>query len=168
MTPTPPAASITTCLRLSKAMGLARRGNFAAAQQVFALGSQLPEDPIELQALAALVTRQGDFTRALHLWRTLEQRVPAHAEARRMINAIELWQARPAWYQFIPWIAGVVALLVLGLLANAALSDPPRAAPPKPAGLVSPAAVTPTSKPQTVPTPAPSIQVSPTQKKQQR
>ena len=101
---------ITTTLRLSKALGLARQGRLREAQQMLAAEGTLPENALELHALAALATGEGDYTRALRLWRLLLQREPGHAEAKRMIDSIELWLSRPAWFQFIP-----AGLVVFGL-----------------------------------------------------
>jgi hypothetical protein len=118
--PASPTDSIGTTLNLAKAIALARSGQMKAAQAVLTVSGSSPEDPVELHALAALVTSAGDFPRALTLWRQLLQRDPRHAEARRMIAAIELWQMRPPWYRFIPVgvaILGVVLLVVVLLYA---------------------------------------------------
>jgi hypothetical protein len=118
--PASPTESIGTSLNLAKALALARSGQMKAAQALLTASGNSPGDPIELHALAALVTSAGDFSRALTLWRQLLQREPGHAEARRMIAAIELWQIRPAWYRFIPMgaaILGVVLLVVVLLYA---------------------------------------------------
>jgi hypothetical protein len=118
--PASPTDSIGTTLNLAKALALARSGQMKAAQAVLTTSGSPPEDPVELHALAALVTSAGDFPRALTLWRQLLQRDPRHAEARRMIAAIELWQMRPPWYRFIPVgvaILGVVLLVVVLLYA---------------------------------------------------
>jgi predicted Zn-dependent protease len=112
-----PASSpdpIGASLKLAKALALARRGQLEAAQALLTESGGSPEDPIELHALAALVTSAGDFPRALALWRQLLQRDPRHAEALRMIDAIELWESRPPWYRFIP--AGVAALGIVLLV----------------------------------------------------
>jgi Flp pilus assembly protein TadD len=116
--PASPIDSIGTSLNLAKALALARSGQIKAAQALLTASGDPPEDPIELHALAALVTSAGDFPRAVALWRQLLQREPRHAEARRMIAAIGLWEIRPPWYRFIP--AGVatlgIVLLVIVLL----------------------------------------------------
>jgi hypothetical protein len=119
--PASPTDSIGTTLNLAKALALARSGRMKAAQAVLTVSGGAPDDPIELHALAALVTSAGDLPRALILWRQLLQRDPRHAEARRMISAIELWQVRPAWYGFIPVGAaslGVVLLVIVLLYAS--------------------------------------------------
>lgn len=120
----PSSASIGVSLNLAKALDLARRGRLQAAQMLLAE----PDGPIELHALAALATSAGDFPRALALWRQLLQQEPRHAEARRMIAAIELWESRPPWYRFIPTGAAAVGV---ALVAAAALFtfSPPAAAP---------------------------------------
>jgi hypothetical protein len=122
--------SIGTSLKLAKALDLARRGQTVAAQALLTASGGPPEDPVELHALAALVTGAGDFPRALVLWRQLLQREPGHMEARRMIAAIELWEFRPPWYRFIP--AGVAALgvVLVVVVVMVALSSPTPA--PKP------------------------------------
>ncbi len=139
--------AISTSLRLAKSLDLAKRGQLKAAQSVFGLGSQLPADPVELHALAALVTKEGDYTRALQLWRLLLTRVPSHSEARRMMDAIELWQMRPAWYGVIPWVAGAVGALIVTLIFGALLSGPEPSRKPE---VTAPAVVAPTVAP-TVP-----------------
>jgi hypothetical protein len=118
--PVSPTDSIGTTLNLAKALALARSGRMKAAQAVLTVSGGTPDDPIELHALAALVTSAGDFSRALTLWRQLLQREPRHVEARRMIAAIELWQMRPSWYGFIPVgvaTLGVVLLVIVLLYA---------------------------------------------------
>jgi cytochrome c-type biogenesis protein CcmH/NrfG len=118
--PASPTDSVRTTLNLAKALALARSGQMKAAQALLTASGGSPEDPVELHALAALVTSAGDFPRALTLWRQLLQREPRHAEARRMIAAIELWQIRPPWYRFIPAVAaslGVVLLVIVLLYA---------------------------------------------------
>jgi hypothetical protein len=116
--PAPPSTSIGTSLNLAKTLALARSGQLKAAQALLSPSGGLPENPIELHALAALVTSAGDLPRALTLWRQLLQQDPRHPEARRMIAAIELWQIRPPWYRFIlPGAAalGIVLLIVFVL-----------------------------------------------------
>lgn len=148
----PSTAPILTSLRLLKALDLARRGKIKAAQAVLENEGAPPENPVELHALAALVTREGDYLRALRLWRLLLEREPGHYEAKRMIASIELWISRPAWVRLVP--AGAVALAVVIALVAWALStsSPPRPArnvpspPPAPAS-VSPARSRPVSPP---------------------
>jgi tetratricopeptide (TPR) repeat protein len=142
-----PEAPILSCLRLMKALALARRGRMRAAQSLLAAEEISPENLIELHALAALVTSEGDYPRALRLWRLLLERDPRHAEAKRMIASIELWLSRPPWVRYVP--AGAVALLVVIVVVVAALSadnSPPPSPSPPPASL-SPAASRPVSAP---------------------
>ena len=143
---------ILTSLRLLKASNLARQGKMRAAQALLAAEGTVPENPVEHHALAALVTSEGNYRRALLLWQQLLQRDPRHAEARRMVAAIELWLSRPAWVRYVP--AGAVVLLLLLVAAVVALaggSPPPpvKPAPPPPAALSSPA---PAPRPITAPT----------------
>jgi hypothetical protein len=151
-----PEAPILSCLRLLKALNLSRRGKMRAAQALLAAEETSPENLIELHALAALVTSEGDYPRALRLWRLLLERDPRHAEAKRMIASIELWLSRPPWVRYVP--AGVVALIVVIVVAVLAFSgrSAPRAArtaPPPPAAL-SPAGPKPASiPPQTITVP---------------
>ena len=123
-----PEAPILSCLRLLKALNLSRRGKMRAAQALLAAEETSPENLIELHALAALVTSEGDYPRALRLWRLLLERDPRHAEAKRMIASIELWLSRPPWVRYVP--AGVVALIVVIVVAVLAFSgrSAPRAA----------------------------------------
>ena len=105
--------SIALSLRLVKANELARQDRIKEAKDLLAPDGQPPEDSVALETLAALVTREGDYIRALHLWQTLLRREPRHAEALRLIAALEVWMARPPWFQFLPLAAGAALLLVL-------------------------------------------------------
>ena len=145
----PTGESIATTLRLSKALGLARQGKLREAQQMFAAEGTLPDNSLELHALAALATSEGDYTRAQRLWRLLLQREPGHAEAKRMIDSIELWLSRPAWFQFIPtglvvtglglaivfvvWMMGGDAPAPVRPAARSVITAPASIAPPSPA-----------------------------------
>ena len=129
----PSSTAIAASLRLSKALSLAQNGQLAAAQRLLSPQGDLPVNNTELQALASLVTTAGDYERALDLWRQLLQRQPQHAEARRMIAAIEVWLARPSWVAYVPWACGgVVALgvLVLVLVLSSGAPAPKPAATP--------------------------------------
>jgi len=109
--------SLETTLRLVQALGYARRGRLREAQAVIAPGGTPPADPLSLQALAALTTGAGDLRMALPLWRLLLERDPGHVEARRMIAAIELWQARPPWMRWLwPMVGGVLGVVLLVVL----------------------------------------------------
>lgn len=116
--------SISLSLRIAKAMALARAGRLRDAQKVVADERTIPDDMLALHALAALVTSEGDYLRALKLWELLLQRDPGHAEARRMIEAIEVWLIRPSWFRYLPAIGGVAAVLVAGLIFVLATSTP--------------------------------------------
>jgi hypothetical protein len=145
---------ILTSLRLLKASNLARQGKMRAAQAVLAAEGTVPENPVEHHALAALVTSEGNYRRALRLWQQLLQRDPRHAEARRMIAAIELWLSRPPWVRFVPAGAAVMfLLLVAAVVALAGGSPPPpvKAVPPPPAAVSSPSS-SPAPRPITAPT----------------
>jgi len=140
--------SIATTLRLSKALGLARQGKLREAQQMLAAEGTLPENALELHALAALATGEGDYTRASRLWRLLLQREPGHAEAKRMIDSIELWLSRPAWFQFIPVGLSVFAVgLVIIFVAWAMGGDAPAPVRPAPRPVVSAPVYAPQSAP---------------------
>ena len=144
--------SIATTLRLSKALALARQGKLREAQQLFAAEGTLPESSLELHALAALATSEGDYTRAQRLWRLLLQREPGHAEAKRMIDSIELWLSRPAWFQFIPTGLVVTGLgLAIVFIVWMMGGDTPAPVQPVPRPVISaPAAI---SSPSSAPTP---------------
>jgi len=143
--------SIATTLRLSKAQGLSRQGRLREAQQLLAADGTLPESPLELHALAALATGDGDYGRAQRLWRLLLQREPGHAEAKRMIDAIELWLCRPSWCQYLP-IGGAVFgfALVFVFFAWILGGEPPPASKPA----TRPAMTAPAYEPQSAPPPA--------------
>lgn len=111
---------LETTLRLQQALNLARRGRLREAQAEVAPGGVPPDDLLSLQALAALATFAGDYRKALPLWKLIQVREPDHAEAARMVAAIELWQARPSWIRWV-WpavgaVGGVVVLVGLLLL----------------------------------------------------
>lgn len=110
---------LETTLRLQQALNLARRGRLREAMAAVAPGGVPPDDLLSLQAMAALATFGGDYRTALPLWKLILVREPSHVDAARMIRAIELWQARPVWMQWVWWIVGSVfaaALLVVLLL----------------------------------------------------
>lgn len=139
-------APISASLRLMKALSLARHGKLRAAQTILAAAGTLPDNAVELHALAALVTSEGDYPRALRLWRLLLQREPAHAEARRMIASIELWLSRPPWFRFIPAGAAVLLIVVLVSILALAVGGPspkPATVPGAPASSLRPAAANP-------------------------
>lgn len=148
--------SIATCLRLGKSLGLARQGRLREAQQLLAAEGTLPESALELHALASLATGDGDYARAQRLWRLLLQREPGHAEAKRMIDAIELWTTRPAWMSYLPIGAALAGgALLLGLIAWMMTDEPPPAAKPLPPRPVQSApAYTPSAPPPTVTLPS--------------
>jgi hypothetical protein len=142
---------IATTLRLSKALGLARQGKLREAQQMLASEGTLPENALELHALAALATGEGDYTRAMRLWRLLLQREPGHAEAKRMIDSIELWLSRPAWFQFLPIFVALMALgIVIAFVAWAMGGDEPVPVRPLERPVMSAPAVMPQSSPPAV------------------
>ncbi len=115
----PGIESLETSLRLLRAQQLARRGKLREAMAVVAPGGIPTADPLCLHALAALATGAGDYRTALPLWRTLLEREPGHAEARRMVYASELWLARPPWMKWAWTIVGCVGgAVVAGVLLS--------------------------------------------------
>lgn len=133
---TPVPATIGLSLHLARALDLARRGEYRAAQRALSANGEPPENVTALHAYAAVITATGDYTRALHFWRLLQARDSRHPEARRMIAAIELWQSRPSWYRFIPAGAAAALVLILAVVAWSTLSAP--ASKPKPAPAPAP------------------------------
>ncbi len=158
----PQNPSILATLRLAKAMGLARKGQWREAENAVTDGNPNPTDPTELHALAALVTSEGDYLRALRLWEQLQQSDPSNEEARRMVPAIELWLSRPSWAPYFPYIASGLAAAVVALFLYIALAGPsytpPHHASMAVAPVSSPAAnpISPTDSVST-PTPAPLV-----------
>ncbi len=136
-----PEAPILTCLRLLKALDLSRRGKMRAAQSLLVAEETAPENLVELHALAALVTREGDYPRALRLWRMLLERDPRHAEAGRMIASIELWQSRPPWVRYVPAGAAALAVVIIALVVifSGGSPPPPARTAPRPPPVLSPA-----------------------------
>lgn len=115
MTSPADSTAIPDTLRLLKARELAAQGRLREAE-AFLGGADAPSaDPALLQSLAVIVTQQGDYPRARRLWRQLLQARPGDPEAERMIEAIETWQARPAWIGHLPAAAacGLIVLLAL-------------------------------------------------------
>lgn len=136
--------TIAVSLRLSKALNLSRQGRLREAQQLLAAEGTLPENVLELHALAALATGDGDYARALRLWRLLLQREPGHAEAKRMIDTIELWQSRPPWFQYLPVGLTLAGAAILIALFAWVLNDEPAPvakSPVRPASYSAPARV---------------------------
>lgn len=106
---------IPQMLRLLKARELAEQGRLREAETMLAGAESPSADPDALHTLAVIVTRQGDHERARRLWQRLAQARPGDAEAERMIEAIDVWEERPAWMVFAP-AAAVALLLVVGAL----------------------------------------------------
>lgn len=129
---TAPGESIAINLRVAKAMGLTRQGKVKEAEALLAGDRTIPEDDLSLEFLASLATAQGDYLRALRLWEQLLQRAPEHANARKMIDAIELWLSRPSWAKYVPY-AGIAAaaLIVAGIFWSVASDS--SVPPPRPA-----------------------------------
>jgi len=125
--------SIAVSLRLMKAQSLARQGNMRAAQALLGAEGRLPESAVELHALAALVTSEGDYLRALRLWQLLLKREPGHREAQRMIASIELWLSRPPWVRYVPIGAAVLLVMIVILVLASLGGTSPRPARPVPA-----------------------------------
>lgn len=159
----PTGESIATCLRLGKSLGLARQGRLREAQQLLAAEGTLPDSSLELHALASLATGDGDYARAQRLWRLLLQREPGHAEAKRMIDAIELWITRPAWMNYLPIGAALASvMLVLGVIAFAMTGkEPEPTAKKQPA--MPPVQTAPVYRPAAAPPPAVNFNLPPRQ-----
>jgi hypothetical protein len=141
-------SNIGTSLRLSKALGLARHGRMDSAMDLLAPTAASPASPLELHALAALVTHEGDFEKALQLWRTLLEKDPGNSEARRMISVIELWVSRPSWFRYLPVAAIVSIAVILGAVFIWALQSttaPAKSTPAPPPARVAPVAPLPVS-----------------------
>ena len=158
-----PGTSIAVSLRVAQAMGLARRGKLKDAQALLSADRAIPEDTLSLEVLAALATAEGDYLRGLRLWEQLLLRNPEHTEARRMIDAIEVWLSRPTWAKYVPLGAATVAAVAVAGLFWALISDPEPIHPTKPANStnVSPVANTPAApaaRPYVAPaTPTPGV-----------
>ena len=116
--------SLLASLRLSKAMMLARRGKWREAEVAITNGNTEFTDAYTLEAVAALVTSEGDYVRALKLWEQLQRLDPDNTEARRMVPAIELWLTRPGWAPYFPYIVGTLAAAVLAIFLYITLSGP--------------------------------------------
>jgi hypothetical protein len=125
--------SIAISLRMAKAMSLARSGKIREAQSLIAGDRTIPDHPLALHALASLVTSEGDYLRALKLWELLLQREPHHAEARRMVDSIELWLSRPAWMRYWPLAASTLVAVIAAAIFWVFAASGPRSAPGTPA-----------------------------------
>ena len=111
-------------------MSLARQGKIKEAQALLIAERPIPQDDLALELLAMLVTSEGDYLRGLRLWEQLQQRKPQHAEAKRMIGAIELWLSRPSWMRYAPLGAATVAAVAAAgifIWALRPMSPPPKA-----------------------------------------
>lgn len=109
---------------MAKAMALARRGKWRDAEVAITDGNTDLSDPVALQAVAALVTSEGDYVRALKLWEQLQRIDSNNEEARRMIPAIELWLSRPGWAPYFPYIAGTILVFFVALFLYFTMSGP--------------------------------------------
>lgn len=113
----PDITAITLSLRLAKAQGLVQEGKLDEAEALLAPYGKLPETSLELEMLACVVTSMEDYSRALRLWKILQQRMPGHEQAERMVPALEEWTERPFWYAWVPIGGAVLAsCVVLGLI----------------------------------------------------
>lgn len=144
--------TISLSLRLAKAMALARAGRYREAQSLIAGDRTIPDHPLELHALASLVTSEGDYLRALKLWELLLQKDPQHGEARRMIDAIELWLSRSSWMRYWQLGAATLAALLVAVILWVTTSGPATPSRPVPSagaagnddvGVISPSQETP-------------------------
>ena len=164
---TPNGTTISLSLRMAKALSLARDGKLRDAQALISGERTIPDHPLELHALASLVTTEGDYLRALKLWELLLQREPHHAEARRMVDAIELWLSRPSWMRYWGLVAVTgVAMFFAGLFwifASGGTTAPREPAAGYEAPISAPEAESRavTERPTPTPTPAPVYQANP-------
>src|ERR1051326_4173298 len=152
--------SISLSLRLIKVKELADNGRFKEAEALLAPDGAPPENSIALHTLAAVVTKAGNYARALALWKTLQQRDPKNLKAREMITAIETWMSRPGWVRFPPAGAAATLVLLVGLGCCWAMRPPANA--PATATVAAPAhpttattTSTPTTASKYTPSPAP-------------
>lgn len=149
-TPAADSAAITDTLRILRARELADRGRLREAEAGLAGADSPSANPALLHTLAVIVTRQGDYTRARRLWRQLVQSRPADPEIEGMIEAIEIWQQRPAWVGYLPPAAAALLLGLLTLLLwPRADRDPHDQA--RPAAVVQPVATVPVTPVVTTP-----------------
>ncbi len=137
-------SAIPLALRLLQARELAEAGRPDEAERHLAPdgASSLPDEPLALHTLAVIVTRRGDYPRARRLWQQLARQEPGHPEAAAMLDALDDWDARPAWMRAAPALAlAAVALLVVSLVvvlvraprtASAPAPIPAYAATPRP------------------------------------
>jgi hypothetical protein len=145
----PSGQTISSSLRVARAMSLARQGRIKDAEA--AIGEDNVKDPLSLEVLAVIVTSEGDYPRGLRLWSELLQNAPQHAEAKRMVGAIELWLSRPSWVRYVPATGATLLIVLLGAIFWALTREPVRASPPRRA---VPAAVSPVIAPSSTASPA--------------
>lgn len=115
-TPATAQAAIPDTLRILRARELADKGRLREAEAGLAGADSSSADPALLHTLAVVVTRQGDYARARRLWRQLAQLRSGDPEIEGMIEAIEIWQERPAWIAYVPHVAAAALSLLLALL----------------------------------------------------
>jgi hypothetical protein len=159
----PDITAITLSLRLAKVQALVQEGKLDEAEALLAPYGKLPETSLELEMLACVVTSMQDYPRALRLWKILQQRMPGHEQAERMVPVLEDWTNRPFWYAWVPIGGAILAsCLVLGLIlwafGGSSQSVPAQVvSKPTPSPFVSPSAGQNNpaySRPATYPAPA--------------
>lgn len=150
--------SISLSLRLIKINELAGAGRLKEAEALLAPDGAPPENPVALHTLAAIVTKTGNYARALALWKMVLQRDAKNVEAREMVVAIETWMSRPAWFRFLP--AGAAAAAVVIVAAVFWTISRPHPTTPQPATsaptpvVAAPAPSAPAARPTAPTTPA--------------
>jgi len=113
----PDISAVTLSLRLAKVQALVQERRLDEAEALLAPYGKLPETSLELEMLACVVTSMEDYPRALRLWKILQQRMPGHEQAERMVPVLEDWTERPFWFAWVPIGGAILAsCLVLGII----------------------------------------------------
>jgi hypothetical protein len=139
---------VAMALVFERARTLARLGRYREAIEVVGTCSELQDSREGRELVAKIATLQGDHPRALELWQALADDNPADASARRMVEAIEVWKARPWWTSWA--LFGVATLLVASTVVAVVLvmrpRTPPRVYPPPAVVPVAPKSTQPPSE----------------------
>lgn len=119
---------VAVALVFERARTLARLGRYGDALEIVGTCSELHGSREGKELVAKIATLQGDHTRALELWQALADDNPADTSARRMVEAIEVWKARPWWtgWALFGAAAFLVASTVVAIVLVTRPSTPPK------------------------------------------
>jgi len=115
-------------LVFEKAKGLVRAKRFDDALSELEGHPDILQSPQGHEFVAKVATLRGDHVRARTYWLQILSENPQHSEAKKMVEAIDVWLARPPWLMTAV-TSGVILLLVL-VISVVFVSKAPRKTPP--------------------------------------